>query len=312
MPSCHQRNEALVAGLRVLPGSEPYTNRRRLNVGGRFDGLTLRAFLAKRHPHIDVAVWQASLHGRRLELEGHVATSLEQTVRGGNQLVHVLESQIEPDVSSALRFLHEDDDLVVLKKPAPLPVHPSGRFNKNTVLGLIDAVFDDLRVLPVHRLDADTTGVLVLAKNPIAARHLGAQFEARTIGKRYLARVHGSSPRRFEGTAPIARSPDSVGKRTTRSGAPALTHFWTLRRGEQSLIAAWPRSGRTNQIRLHLRDAGHPIVGDRAYGPNADAEFQSGGPLCLHADAIRLRHPSTELWIRFDAPRPSWTSEFLG
>ncbi len=312
MPSCHQRNEALADGLRVLPGSIPYTNRRRLNVGGRFDGMTLGEFLAARHPHIDPAVWRASLGGGRLEIDGRTVHSLDQPVRGGNRLVHVIESQVEPDVCAELRFLHEDEDVVVLDKPAPLPVHPSGRFNKNTVLGLLASVFEDLQVFPVHRLDADTTGVLVLAKHPAAARQLGAQFEARTVGKRYLARVHGCSPRRFEGTAPIARGPDSSGKRTTLCGAPALTRFWTLHPGNQSLVAAWPRSGRTNQIRLHLRDAGHPIVGDRAYGPNADDEFLSGGPLCLHADSIRLRHPATDRSVRFDAPRPAWASELLG
>ena len=303
---------ALVDGLRVLPGSIPYTNRRRMNVGGRFDGMTLREFLAIRHPHIDESLWRASLEGGRLELDGRVVNSLELQVRGGNQLVHVVESQVEPDVSAGLRFLHEDEDLLVLAKPAPLPIHPSGRFNKNTVLGLLASVFDDLRVLPVHRLDADTTGVLVLAKHPAAARQLGAQFEARTVGKRYLARVHGCAPRRFEGTAPIARRPDSTGKRTTGCGASALTRFWTLCSGSQSLVAAWPRSGRTNQIRLHLREAGHPIVGDRAYGANADDEFQSGGALCLHADSIRLRHPGAGDRVRFDAPRPAWASEFFG
>ncbi len=312
MPSCDERNEALAAGLRVLPGSIPYTNRRRLNVGGRFDGMTLGDFLDVRHPHIDAALWRASLGEGRLELDGRVVHTLEQRVRGGNRLVHVLEAQVEPEVCAALAFLHEDDELIVLAKPAPLPVHPSGRFNKNTVTGLIASVFADLRVLPVHRLDADTTGVLVLAKHAAAARHLGAQFEARTVGKRYLARVHGCPPRRFEGTAPIARGPDSTGKRTTHRGASALTHFWTLEPARQSLVAAWPRSGRTNQIRLHLREAGHPIVGDRAYGRDAQDEFQSGGALCLHADAIRLRHPASGQWVRFDAPRPSWASEFLG
>lgn len=312
MPTCDQRNEALAAGLRVLPGSAPYTNRRRLNVGGRFDGLTLGEFLARQHPHIEPSVWRESLRANLLELDGRVVQSLQQRVRGGNQLVHVIAAQVEPEVSAALRFLHEDADLVVLSKPAPLPVHPSGRFNKNTVVGLLASVFDDLRVHPVHRLDADTTGVLVLAKHPAAARYLGAQFEARSVGKRYLARVHGCAPRRFEGTAPIAREPNASGKRSTDAGADALTHFWTLHPGDESLVAAWPRSGRTNQIRLHLRDAGHPIVGDRAYGPHADAQFQSGGALCLHADAIRLRLPSTRAWVRFAAQRPAWASEFFG
>ncbi len=309
----HRRNEAL-AQLGVLPGSVPYTNRRRLSVGGRYDGLSLAAFLAQRHAHIDAGVWHNAVAEGRLEVDGRLVTSLHRTVRSGNVLVHVLLDEVEPDVSAELRVLHEDDALLVLSKPAPLPVHPSGRFNKNTVLGLLAATFDDLSVHPVHRLDADTTGVLVLAKSPSAARGLGKQFEARTVRKRYLAGVHGRvSPRRFEVDVPVSQAPDRMGKRTAAHGASALTQFWRLRQGtDTSLMAAWPRSGRTNQIRVHLAHAGHPIVGDRAYGPDASAEFQSGGALCLHADALTLRHPEHGRPVRFTAQRPAWVSEFLG
>ena len=304
---CHLRNETLAA-LRVLPGSVPYTNRRRLNVGGRFDGLTLEAFLAQRHPHIPATTWRASLADGRLEVDGRVVQSLQRTVRAGNQLVHVLENEVEPTVSTDLRFLHEDEDVIGLYKPAPLPVHPSGRFNKNTVVGLLAAVFEDLQVFPVHRLDADTTGLLLLGKNPTAARILGAQFETRAVRKRYLARVHGCPPRRFDVDTPIARRPDTAGKRTAGSGDAALTRFWTLSSQDtQSIVAAWPHSGRTNQIRVHLAAAGFPIVGDRAYGPDADDEFSSGGDLCLHADALTVRHPGGHR-LRLSAPRPGWAS----
>lgn len=298
------RNAAL-ARVGVLPGATPYVNRRRLSVGGAYDGLTLRSFLARRHAHLHAGVWLDACAQERLEVDGRVVTDLDRVVRAGNQLVHVIEGVVEPDVCSALRFVHEDDDLVVLSKPAPLPVHPSGRFNKNTVLGLIAHVFDDLRPHPVHRLDADTTGVLVLAKHPAAARHVGAQFEARTVHKRYLARVHGATPRRFECRRRVARVPDHRGKRAAGTGAPALTHFFTLIPGETSLLAAWPRSGRTNQIRVHLADLGHPIVGDRAYA--GDDEFCSGTVgLKLHAEAIRLRHPRDDRWWRFVVERPAW------
>lgn len=307
---CRQRTAVLESALRTLPGSTPYENRRRLNVGGAFEGMTLAEFLAARHPHIDASVWQASADAGRLEVDGHVVRSLARCVRAGNQLVHVIPDEVEPDVASELRFVHEDDHIVVLDKPAPLPVHPSGRFNKNTVVGLLAHAFDGWRLHPVHRLDADTTGVLVLAKTPVAARQLGAQFEARTVVKRYFARVHGSTPRRFCCEAPVARRPNDEGKRTTGAGAVALTQFWTLRRGPTtSVVAAWPRSGRTNQIRVHLAEMGHPIVGDQAYGPDALAEFQSGGSLCLHADALRFRHPADGRTLRFEATRPGWTAE---
>lgn len=300
------RNEALAARLTVLPGSVPYVNRRRLSVGGAYDGTTLREFLARRHTHIDASVWETSVREGRLEVDGTAVENLDRLVRAGNQLVHVLENEVEPPVCADLRVVHEDDDILVLTKPAPLPVHPSGRFNKNTVVGLLAHAFDELTVHPVHRLDADTTGVLLLAKHARAARHLGLQFERRTVDKRYLACVHGRPPRRFDIDAAVSTRPDATGKRTTGAGASALTRFWTLRPGERSLVAAWPHSGRTNQIRVHLAGAGFPIVGDRAYGRDASGEFQSGGPLRLHADALRIRHPADDRWIRFVARRPDW------
>ena len=296
--------------MRTLPGSVPYENRRRLNVGGAFEGMSLAEFLAARHPHIDASVWRASADAGRLEIDGQPAHALDRPVRAGNQLVHIIPDEVEPFVSASLRFIHEDDDIVVLDKPAPLPVHPSGRFNKNTVVGLLAHAFEGWRLHPVHRLDADTTGVLLLAKNPTAARHLGAQFEARTVVKRYLAEVHGSTDRRFACETPIGRRPNHEGKRSTGSGATALTQFWTLRRGAAtSVVAAWPRSGRTNQIRVHLAEMRHPIVGDQAYGLDALDEFQSGGSLHLHADALRIRHPADERWVRFEAARPDWSTD---
>lgn len=272
--------------------------------------MTLVEFLAAKHPHIKPRVWQESAEAGRLHVDGQVTRSLARMVRAGNQLVHVIPNEVEPAVSSSLRFIHEDDHVIVLDKPAPLPVHPSGRFNKNTVVGLLAHAFEGWRLHPVHRLDADTTGVLVLAKDPAAARHLGAQFEARTVVKRYLAKVHGSTRRRFRCDTPIGRNPNAEGKRSAGTGAAALTQFWTLRRGlSTSVVAAWPRSGRTNQIRVHLAEAGHPIVGDLAYGRHALNEFHSGGSLCLHADTLRFRHPADGRRVRFDAARPAWSTD---
>ncbi|MEM6291262.1 MAG: RluA family pseudouridine synthase [Myxococcota bacterium] len=304
----HRRNEAL-ARIRVLPGSVPYTNRRRLNVGGRFDGLTLADFLAQRHAHIEASVWAASASAGRLEIDGAPVHDLERIVRAGNQLVHIIPDEVEPPVAHDLRVVYEDPQLLALHKPAPLPVHPSGRFNKNTVVGLLAVACPDLAPHPVHRLDADTTGLLLMAKTPEAARHLGAQFEARRVDKRYLARIHGAPlPDAWTIDRPVRRSPDATGKRTATEGAAARTHVRVVERGAESLIEVAPSSGRTNQIRVHLAADEHPIVGDQAYGPDAQDAFMSGGPLCLHAWSITVRHPDDERLCTFTAPPPAWAS----
>ncbi len=307
----HSRNEAL-ARIDVLPGSVPYTNRRRLNVGGRYDGLTLADFLARRHAHIDPSVWAHSASAGRLEVDGVVVRDLERIVRAGNQLVHVIPDEVEPRVAHDLRVVHEDEHLLALHKPAPLPVHPSGRFNKNTVIGLLALACPDLTPHPVHRLDADTTGLLLMAKTPEAARHLGAQFEARNVDKRYLARVLGE-PKQDAWTIdrPVRRSPDGAGKRTATEGAAARTDVRLMERGAESLLEVVPSSGRTNQIRVHLAADGLPIVGDQAYGPDAHDAFMSGGPLCLHAWRITVRHPADERLCTFTAPPPAWASAAL-
>ncbi len=306
---CRWRTARLAERVTPLPGSIPYENRRPLSVAGPYDGLPLATFLARRHPHIDPAQWAVSASEGRLEVDGRVVWTLDRVVRAGNRIVHVIPAQTEPDVATAIRFLYEDADIVALDKPAPLPVHPSGRFNKNTVLGLLATAFDDLHLHPVHRLDADTTGVLLLAKHRVAARRLGAQFEARTVAKLYLALVQGvAPPGEFESDAPVRKGLDARGKRAVGAGVWALTRFETLRSGPRSLVTARPHSGRTNQIRVHLAALGLPIVGDLAYGSDASGDFISGGALCLHAHALELQHPGTNEPLRLNAPRPDWAS----
>jgi RluA family pseudouridine synthase len=311
-----------------LPGSVPYFNRRPLNVPARFAGHTLIDFLCNWHPHIQREVWLdkiASSHvvpspryGRRRRKMPSPEESLPldpgRIVRPGERLEHLLPGTVEPDVNAGVEFLFEDADFIVINKPAPLPLHPSGRFNRNTLQSLLNDVYAPQRPLPVHRLDANTTGVLLLCRKRSAARRIRKQFEERTVSKTYLARIHGHPPDdRFQCTAPISRAPGASGVReTAQDGLDAQTDFQIIQRLEDStsLIKVMPVTGRTNQIRLHLWHLGWPLVNDPVWirGGKTGANrtlLPHEPPMCLHAWSITITGITGEPRT-FVAPPPSW------
>lgn len=302
------RAEAFVRAATPLPGLAPYTNRRTLRVQGRFDGLGILEFLRARHPHIGGEQWRTALTEDRLHIDGRSADERSR-VRGGNVLTHIVPNTTEPRVAVDVRFLYEDAHLLVLAKPAPLPVHPCGRYNRNTLTFLLARAFVESSLRPVHRLDADTTGVIVLAKDAATATALGRQLQTRAVEKRYLALVAGQLPEAHVTCSdPIS---GAAGRRAVdhHEGSAALTEVrrrWSAI--DRTLVEARPRTGRTNQIRVHLAALGHPIVGDSMYGHGADdiAPMTGTARLHLHAWRIAFSHPSTAARVEFEAPPPGW------
>jgi UPF0176 protein len=314
----------------TLPGSQPCFNSRPLNVPARFDGLTLLDFLSTWHPQIDRLEWaqriQASLivpgqsQRRRTRRSRAVAEPLplsaERIVRAGERFEHLQPGSVEPDVNGQLKFLYEDDQLIVIDKPAPLPMHASGRFNRNTLRYLVNAIYYPERPHMVHRLDANTTGVLLMCRRQWVARRIQPQFEDRSVSKTYVARVHGHPEQdQFECDAALSREPQEGGIRLilpAGTGDEALTRFEVLSRLSDgtSLVLARPVTGRTNQIRAHLWHLGYPICGDPAYLPagclGTNRTLLPGEPpMCLHAETLSLLDASG-VERRFTAPRPEW------
>ena len=285
-----------------------------MTVRAHYDGHWLVDYLSSAHPHIQLELWQQRALAGNLEIDGRKIYTLDRRVRAGNRVVHTIPDEIEPAVAVDLSFLHEDDDLVVLHKPAPLPMHPCGRFNRNSLIPLLKHTFGE-DFLPVHRLDADTTGLVVLAKSKLAATSLAKQFESRQVRKIYLARVNGShAEEAFVCKLPLTPGPAGEGKRhvassQATSGLEAETRFRLLHACQrQSLISAEPSSGRTNQIRVHLAALGLPIVGDDSY--STPETFISGrSALCLHAWRLSLVHPRTNVPMHFQDAWPQWAAD---
>lgn len=220
----------------------------------------------------------------------------------GEQLRKALEASI----------LRDEDDFLVLNKPAGLAVHGGSGIR----LGLIEALrqlrpeWKNLEL--VHRLDRDTSGCLVIGKNPIFLKSLHSQLKAKTVQKHYQALVHGNWPDTLvEVDAPLRRDELSSGERIVRvdpAGKPSRTVFRVIKHfKDATLIEAMPETGRTHQIRVHCLSTGHPIVGDAKYAHGKHREGLSGPlaeneQLCLHASKIRFLTPETQEPVEIEAP----------
>ncbi|MFP7243486.1 RluA family pseudouridine synthase [Pediococcus pentosaceus] len=221
-----------------------------------------------------------------------------------------VEVSVKPEKMN-LDIVFEDDDVIVVNKPQGMVVHPApGHENGTLVNGLLDhaplaTVNGELRPGIVHRIDKDTSGLLMVAKNDQAMLSLSAQLKAKTNQRKYLAIVHGNF-KEEAGTinAPIGRSKKDRKKMAiVEDGRPAVTHFKVLERfTDYTLIECELETGRTHQIRVHLKYIDHPVAGDPLYGPRNTLK---GNGQFLHAKLLGFKHPRTgeELVFEVDPPQ---------
>ena len=278
-------------------------------IGPDDEGRRLDQFLVAIDGQLSRAEVQRQIRDGRVAVSGRTVLQPSYRLRSGEEArwhpkaVAALHPQPLP-----LRVLYEDDDIVALDKPAGLIVHPgAGTAGATTLVeGLLatrDLPPSDDPVRPgiVHRIDKETTGVLVVAKTPQALDALKRQFAARTVEKQYLAWISGvldEEEGRIE--APVGRDPRSPRRMTVLAdGRPAETEFRVLARGaNRTFVLIRPRTGRTHQIRVHFRYIGHPVIGDSLYGgPRAPA-------LLLHAWTLSVQHPVSGERLTFAAPPP--------
>ncbi len=213
-----------------------------------------------------------------------------------------------------LAILYEDDDVIAIDKPAGMVVHPAAGHSSGTLVNAILWHFPDIEGVGeggrpgiVHRLDKDTSGVILVAKNARAHRHLQDQFKERTIAKTYLALVHGHiSPERGLIDAPIGRHLRHRKRMAIvpiTKGRAARTEYESIAFYDaDTLVAAHPLTGRTHQIRVHLASIGHPVVGDTVYGRRDAYKL---GRHFLHAHRIRFQRPRDERVVELVSPLPT-------
>ncbi len=295
------------------------------NVPIEFEGLRLDLFLAKKLPAISRSTLQKIIDGERVKVDGKVKN------KSSYRLSH--DQTVEVDIPApkrtevcaeeiALDVVYEDSDLIVINKPAEMVVHPAQGHKSGTLVNALLHHCKDLSGIGgverpgiVHRLDKETSGLMVVAKNDLAHEKLSNMFQDRTVTKKYLALVHGTV-KEDEGTisAPIGRStsdrkkmaviqittPDQEKANAKRprklKSRTAVTHFKVLRRDKDTtLLELKLETGRTHQIRVHLSHIHHPIVGDRIYGLKKDKT----PAMALHSYYLSFAHPRTGKIMEF-------------
>jgi 23S rRNA pseudouridine1911/1915/1917 synthase len=277
--------------------------------------LRLDQFLARELPKFSRSRIQQLIRTGLITLNGSPARPRD-AIRNGDR-IELNEPppekiDIEPE-AIPLEILYEDDDLIVINKPAGLVVHPGAGQRQGTLVNALLHHFPKLSGIGgkerpgiVHRLDKDTSGCLVVAKNDAAHRGLSEQFEKRTVDKIYLALVAGKLQKTAGtieekiGRHPVDRQRMSV---ASRRGRAAKTEYRALSTStEMSLIECKLHSGRTHQIRVHLNHLGHPVLGDKVYGGRFAKAFPRQ---MLHAWKLGFQHPRTGEWKNFEAPLPN-------
>lgn len=288
-----------------------------LIVTRREEGLRLDQFLAEKSPsRISRSAIQRSIRTGRVLVNGERSKPSYKIKVGDSVFVDEFVPQVSTDVLPEpipLNILYEDSDIIVVNKSAGMIVHPIPSHQTGTLVNALlyhcrdlKGVGGELRPGIVHRLDKDTSGVIVVAKNDLAHISLSKQFKDRTTAKMYLTIVRGKvEPSKGVIDEPISRHPVLRTKMmVSKTGRASITHFQVLRRFREtaSLMAVYPKTGRTHQIRVHMNALGHPVLGDALYGRSKiplDVKRQM-----LHAAKLSFTHPRTGKIVSFCAPLP--------
>jgi 23S rRNA pseudouridine1911/1915/1917 synthase len=290
------------------------------SAGEEHSGLRLDHFLQAHLPEYSRSRIQQWIKHGRITVGG-VTTKASLQLKGGEMIV--VRPAAPPPLTAEpeegeIHILYEDSAVLAIDKPAGLTVHSGAGAHSGTLVNRLLKHFESLSSLGgemrpgiVHRIDKDTSGVLLVARSDAAHRALAEQFSRRTIEKIYLALVEGTPPPTGRITAPITRDPKRRTRMTARlgQGRPALTEYRVLQQFPKfALLEVLIGTGRTHQIRVHLASIGHPVAGDRLYGAAAQP---ARGRFFLHAARIGFVSPADGRRITVESPLPAELRNWL-
>ena len=278
---------------------------------------TLLEFLLRRFRYLDDQEWRNNIKAQRVWVDGILGHS-NLKLRSNQKIVYLRPDYLEPEVDPHFEVIFEDDALIAMNKSGNLPTSPSGKYFKNTLVNLIKAKFGWKKLYTIHRLDRETSGVIVFAKRHEIAQTMAAHFRNKRINKIYSAVLSNPLPDNSEQEVPEVyvslpigqdlKSEIRIKQCVNPFGKTSQTHFREIKRiGSYSMVEVRPFTGRTHQIRVHAAHIGCPIVGDKLYGlPNDgfinwlnegdDYLLAQNFPLhrhLLHALEITFPHPVT-------------------
>lgn len=289
------------------------------------DGFILKTILQKR-----LMVSRKLLSRLKLTEQGITVNGVRQyisvKVHAGDRIEVRMEEEQSEDIlpqDLPLHIIHEDEQLLIVAKEAGVIVHPTHGHYVNTIANAVVYHWQqagvNYRFRPVHRLDQETSGVLAIAKNPYVHQQISEQMIQHKVKKEYLAFVWGvlAEP---SGTInePIDRDPEQPHVRiVTPSGYSAVTHYEVVEQyASAALVRIWLETGRTHQIRVHMRHLGHPLLGDKMYTlpafegtESADGVAKRLDRQALHAFRLGFVHPGTREWVEYNAPLPADLAE---
>lgn len=291
------------------------------------NGWRIDVYLAKNFRFLSRAGWQKRLDQGMVRLDG-MSVGSAQRVREGQVVDFYYPPTVEPEVDRGIYPLWRKGAVMAVFKPAPLPMHENGLYRKNTFATLLQ---DELgpEWAAVHRLDRETSGIVLCAATYEARRDLANSLARRTLRKEYLAIAHGTCREPYwVDSGPIGDLSDSairIKKWVVPEGLPSETHFQVLeQKAEHVLLKALPKTGRTNQIRIHAAHAGHHLVGDRLFFPDEQIFLEwyvrgltdeivsrTGHRRCLlHAHALQFVHPEDQKTYEVRCPLPDDMEKF--
>lgn len=288
------------------------------------NGQRIDKYLNDRIMDVSRSYLQKLLKDSGVSVNGKVVKSNYRVSAGDSITVEIPEA-VEPEIVAEpipLDIIYEDSDIIIINKPKQMVVHPAvGHYSGTLVNGLMAHCKDELSGINgvlrpgiVHRIDMDTTGVLIACKNDRAHNAVAEQLRQHSITRKYYAIVHGViKDEQGLVDAPIGRHPTDRKRMSIneRNGRAAVTHYHVLRRFRRfTFVECRLETGRTHQIRVHMASLGHPLLGDRVYGP-AKVPFCGLQGQTLHAGLLGVIHPATGEYVEFSAPLPEYFKELL-